>query len=240
VSMAEPSTTRLSVRGDARLMVAPDAVAFLCQITVSRAEKSQSLRAAAVVLERLVGDMVELGGLPLTVDNARAGLTWSASSTTTWAQRGYDNAVDASEPAEAVVATVSLSIALREFELLDRLQAALASDSEVDVSSLRWLVEDDNPGWKEVRAAAIRAAIHTGSDYAAALGGGLESLEHLADAGLLGEETPIRAAGRGWTAQSGGRSHGGDQAPSLTPVPQELRATVEARFIASIAPITDQ
>jgi hypothetical protein len=193
-----------------------------------------------VVLERLVGDVVELGGLPLTADNARAGLTWSASSTTTWAQRGYDKTVDASRPVEAVVAAVSFSIVLRDFGLLDRLQVALASYPEVDVSSIRWLVDDDNPGWKEVRAAAIRAAIHTGTDYAAALGGVLESLEHLADAGLLGDKNPIRASGRGWTAQSGGSSHGGDQAPSLTPVPQELRATVEARFIASIGAITDR
>jgi hypothetical protein len=174
----------------------------------------------------------------VTAENARAGLTWSVSSTTTWVEHTHDKAADASEPAETVVADVSLSIWLRDFDLLDQLQAALASHAEIRESSVRWLV-DDNPGWKEVRAAAIRAAICTGGDYAAALGGSLESLEHLADAGLLGDEAPTRAASRGWTAQSGGSNYEGGHEPSLNPVPQELRATIEARFIASIGPVAE-
>jgi uncharacterized protein YggE len=237
--MTESSTTRLSVRGEARVMVPPDAVSLFCYMTVSRAEKAQSLRVAATVLDELVSELVALGGMPLTADNARAGLTWSASSMTTWVEHTYDKPVDGSETAEAVVAAVSVSIGLRDFDLLDQLQTALASHAEIRENSVRWLVDDDNPGWKDVRAAAIRAAIQIGSDYSVALGGSLESLEHLADAGLLGDETPTRAASPAWAAQSGGSNYEGGHGPSLNPVPQELRATIEARFIASIGPIAE-
>ncbi|HEX7993494.1 MAG TPA: hypothetical protein VF506_06190 [Streptosporangiaceae bacterium] len=41
------------------------------------------------------------------------------------------------------------------------------------------------PAWREVRAAAIRDAIAKGRDYAAALGGGLRAVEHIADPGFL-------------------------------------------------------
>ena len=37
-----------------------------------------------------------------------------------------------------------------------------------------------------MRADAVQAAIAKGRDYAAALGGTLRSVEHIADAGLLG------------------------------------------------------
>jgi uncharacterized protein YggE len=62
--MTESSTTRLSVRGEARVMVPPDAVGLFCHITVSRAEKAHSLRVASTVLEEVVSDLVALGGMP--------------------------------------------------------------------------------------------------------------------------------------------------------------------------------
>jgi uncharacterized protein len=40
-------------------------------------------------------------------------------------------------------------------------------------------VDWDNPGWHDVRAAAIEAAIAKGRDYATALGGQLRTVEHM-------------------------------------------------------------
>jgi hypothetical protein len=56
----------------------------------------------------------------------------------------------------------------------------------------------------------------------------LQDVEHIADAGLLGGDTApyhtVRSLGY---AASGGDQPG---TPALTPVPQELTATIEARF----------
>jgi len=86
----------------------------------------------------------------------------------------------------------------------------------------------DNPAWPQVRAAAISAAIGKARDYAAALGATLRQVEHIADAGLLGSDTAPYDTARGMAF----RASGGDQpgTPALTPVPQELIATIEARF----------
>jgi hypothetical protein len=54
-------------------------------------------------------------------------------------------------------------------------------------------------------------------------------VEHIADAGLLGSDTaPYHTVhGMAFTASGGGDQPG---TPALTPVPQELIATIEARF----------
>ena len=89
--------------------------------------------------------------------------------------------------------------------------------------ALRW----SHPGRREGHA---RAAIRKARDYAAALGATLRQVEHVADAGLLGGDTapyqPVRALAA--TAFSAGADQPGT--PALTPVPQELIATIEARF----------
>ena len=99
----------------------------------------------------------------------------------------------------------------------------------------------DNPAWPGVRAAAVQAAIAKGRDYAAALGGSLRGVEHLADAGLLGGgNTQPGLLGRHAMARAA--SAGGEEpdAPSLDPVPQELAAVVEARFTADGVSLTAQ
>ncbi len=138
----------------------------------------------------------------------------------------------------AATAAVAVVITVRAFGLLDALGEVLAAHEAVSVHHVDWQVDWDNPAWPDVRAAAIRAAIRKGSDYAAALGGSLRTVEHIADAGLLGGDGaqprftgagPMRAA-----AAAGGES----DAPSLDPVPQELVAIIEARFTAGDVPLT--
>jgi uncharacterized protein len=72
-----------------------------------------------------------------------------------------------------------------------------------------------------------------GRDYAAALGGRLSAVEHIADPGLIGGEVQHWAGTGGRSvrfASSGGETA---DAPSLDPVPQELAALIEARFTAT-------
>ena len=135
-----------------------------------------------------------------------------------------------------MTATVAVVIAVRAFDTLEALGAVLATHEALNVREVSWHVDWDNPAWPEVRAAAIQAAIRKGHDYAAALGGSLHNVEHIADAGLLGgsgDGGSFRSAGRALMARSASGDGGESDAPSLDPVPQELAATIEARFTAA-------
>jgi uncharacterized protein YggE len=121
-------------------------------------------------------------------------------------------------------------VTVRDLDLVDGLTGVLAADPRLNVHGVMWDVDWDNPAWKKVRAAAISAAIGKAGDHAAALGATVRQVEHVADAGLLSSSTaPLRVRGAASRAINGG---GGEQPgiPALTPVPQELTATIEARF----------
>ncbi len=127
---------------------------------------------------------------------------------------------------------MSVEIVARNFDALPGIESALAACAEYAVQDTSWRVDDDNPRWTQVRADAIRAAVAKARDYAAALGGTVATVEHIADAGLLGGGDAERAGvvlQRAARKLSGG---GGDATPSLDPVPCELTATIDARFTA--------
>jgi uncharacterized protein len=129
-----------------------------------------------------------------------------------------------------VIATVALQVTVRDVDRLDDLGGVLAAAPGLNVHAVRWHVDWDNPAWPQVRAAAIGAAIGKARDYAAALGAAVRHVEHIADVGLLGGDTaPYQPVG--FVTAKAFRG-GGDQpgTPALTPVPQELIATIEARF----------
>jgi len=236
--MSDPAGTLLSVRGDARLTVAPDYVILASTIKSSRGSKGEAVRAAASELEHLTAGLASLGGVALAASTERHRLTWSAQSATTHAERAHDEQTGRYEPTGQVIATVAVVITARAFGMLDSLSAVLASHEALNVHQVTWQVDWDNPAWPDVRASAIQAAIRKGRDYAAAVGGSLHHVEHIADVGLLGGDTAHYAAtGFAMAAQD---STGGEESgtPSLDPVPQELTATIEARFTASGVALT--
>ena len=233
--MTEPNTPVLSVRGEARRTVAPDSVSLPGALTVRAGSKPDALREAAAALESLIADLRSLGGAPFTPDTERHPLTWSAYSAATH-EETHDPRTGADAPTGNVIATVAVIVTVRDFELLGRLGALLARHERLAINHAGWQVDADNPAWPEVRAAAIHSAIRKGRDYAAALGGSLLEVLHIADVGLLGGEGgdagPRRMARSRYSLQAAAASSGGlePDAPSLDPVPQELIATIEARF----------
>ena len=237
--MSDPTGPFLSVRGDARQTVAPDYVILAGAIELSRGSKAEAVRAAASSLDRLTADLAALGGVALGVDTERRPLTWSAQSATTRVERDHNKKTGRYEPTGQVTATVTVRIAVRAFDTLDAVGTVLAGHETLNLHEVGWHVDWDNPAWPQVRAAAIRAAIRKGRDYAAALGGSLHNVEHIADAGLLGggDSTQYRFASR---ALAMSKSGGGEpDTPSLDPVPQELTAVIEARFTATGVSLTE-
>jgi uncharacterized protein len=234
--MSEPATALLSVRGEARATVAPDFGVLNGVLKATQATKPEALQVAAAGLSQLTSELGSLGGVQLTVGSERSPLSWSAYSATTEVEHEHDEQTGRYGPTGRIIASVALHLVVRAFDLLDRLSGVLATHEAFSVHHVAWGVDPENPTWPQVRAAAIRAAIDKGRDYAAALGGSLNRVEHIADVGLLGAEGTTYGPTRFASARSLAESAGGmPETPSLDPVPQELIAIIDARFIAHVA-----
>jgi uncharacterized protein YggE len=236
--MSDPAGLSLSVRGEARRMVPPDCAVVTAGIACLRGSKAEAVRAAASELDGLTAGLAAQGGVALDAGTVRRPLTWSAQSATTHAGRVYDDKTGRHQLTGQVTAAVAVVITVRAFGLLDALGEVLAAREAVSVHHVDWQVDWDNPAWPDVRAAAIQAAIAKGHDYAAALGGSLRTVEHIADAGLLGGDNAPYGFSGSKMARVAAAGGGESDAPSLDPVPQELVAIIEARFTADGVSLT--
>lgn len=233
VTPPEEHRCLLSVRGEAQRTVMPDQVSIFCAVAAleqsTSAARAAAARAVSAVTEALAGE----GGEALSIETARAPLTWSVQSIRTRAEYAHNKVTGEHGPTGRYRASASLLVAVRDFALLPQVEATLTSADEIEIHAVDWLVDHDNAGWATVRAEAIHAALLKGQDYAAALGGSIVSVDHIADAGLLAGDTPglgVRQATRGMSLTAGGEA----EAASLDLQPQILTATIEARLTANI------
>lgn len=230
----------LSVRGDARRMVAPDYAVLLSTLTVVRESKAHALRVAAAAVDGLIADLGSLGGVALDAATGRRPLTWSTQSATTTEPGEVNVQTGRYEPTGQVSATVVVVITVRELDLLDSLGAALAAHDALAVQNVGWRVDPDNPAWPALRATAVHAAITKASDYAAALGGTLHHVDHIADVGLLGGDDEHHAHRTGRATHDAWLTGEQPSTPSLDPVPQELTAAIDARLTATDVSLTQR
>jgi len=226
--MNDGGSPLLSVRAEARQLAAPDYAVVDGLIEHTARSKAEVVRSVAGSLDRLTADLAALGAVPFDEGAGRRPLTWSAYSSATREELYHDKQTMRMERTGLVTATVALRVTVRDLDALDGLSGVLAAAPGLTVHGVTWHVDWDNPAWPQVRAAAISAAIGKARDYAAALGATVHHVEHIADAGLLGGDTaPHTVYSMGYRASGGGDQPG---TPALTPVPQELIATIEARF----------
>ncbi len=191
----------------------------------------------AVLAGVLVG-LGDLGGQVLTMHSTRAALAWSVQSMQTQPEYAHNKTTGESGPTGRYESTITLQVLVRDFALLERVSAAMTSEDAVRVHSVSWSVDEDNGEWAQVRADAIRAALLKGQDYAAALGGRIIRVDHVADAGLLGCDSGGWATRTRGVALSAMGSSG--EGVSLDPVPQVLHATIEARFTAEVSAVPER
>ncbi|HEV2260306.1 MAG TPA: SIMPL domain-containing protein [Streptosporangiaceae bacterium] len=216
----------LSVRAEARQLVAPDYAVLDGLFEHTAGSKAEAAGWVTASLDRLTADLAGLGGVPFDEAAGRRPLTWSAYSSTTREESYHDKETGRLERTGQVTATVALQVTLRDLGRLDDLAGVLAAHPGLNVHGMTWHVDWDNPAWPQVRATAIGAAFGKARDYAAALGATVRHVEHVADAGLLGGDTaPHVVASMAFSARAGQSG-----TPALNPVPQELIATIEARF----------
>jgi uncharacterized protein YggE len=226
--MTNGDSTLLSVRAEARDLVAPDYAVVDGLIEHTAEAKAEAVQSVADSLDRLLAELAALGAVPFDAGAGRRPLTWTAHSWATRDERYHDKETMKMVRSGQVTATVELRVTVRDMDALENLNGVLAAAPGLNVHGVTWQVDWDNPAWPQVRAAAIAAAIGKARDYAAALGATVQYVEHIADAGLLGGDgAPYLTARSMSFAASGGNQTG---IPALTPVPQELIATIEARF----------
>jgi uncharacterized protein len=228
--MNDGGSPLLSVRAEARQLVASDYAVVNGQIEHTAGSKVEAVRSVADSLDRLTADLAALGAVPFDEGAGRRPLTWSAHSSATHEEFYHDSETGRMQRTGQVTATVALRVIIRDLDALGDLGGVLVAHPSLTVHGETWHVDWDNPAWPQVRAAAIGAAIGKARDYAAALGATLQHVEHIADTGLLGGDTAPYQPVHTVVAKAFGGS--GDQSgtPALTPVPQELIATIEARF----------
>jgi uncharacterized protein YggE len=229
--------TLLSVRGQAWRTVPPDQATVYCAVTDISDSPSAALTAVTGTVTAVTDRLAELGGQPLTVDTTRAALTWSVHSLSVQPEYDHDKVTRVHGPTGRHHASVSVLITLRDFALSKQVTSVLTGHSGLSAHSVNWAVDTDNPGWAQVRADAIQVALHTGQDYAAALGGAVVAVQHVADAGLLGGEAPGQPVRAAYAANAAGGLTSPGDIVGLDPVPQQLSATIEARLTATVGPL---
>jgi uncharacterized protein YggE len=229
--LAATSEVALSVRGESEHTVAPDFAVVRGALTAVADTKADALAMVTDAQGRFTALLAQLGGVPLTVDTERSPLTWSSHTMRTSDEVDYEHGKGRTG---RIIAGLSVAVQVRDLTLLPDVGRALTGVPELQMYQVSWHVDADNPAWPAVRAAAIKAAIGKGRDYAAALGGALERIEHVADVGLLGSgETGSHQTRALSVAGAAGFDDGGGS-PTLDPVPQQIVAIIEARFVASV------
>jgi uncharacterized protein YggE len=229
--------TMLSVRGEARRIVAADQATIVLYVSATGDIKRAAASDVAGALAEITAALADLSGEVLTAETIRAPLTWSTQSIQTSEEHSHDKVTGVHGPTSRHLASVVLLINVRDFTLLGRLEATITEHDTVNVLSVQWSVDDDNPAWALVRADAIHAALLKGRDYAAALGGSVLSVEHVADAGLLGGDAWHDVARKANLAVSAAAHGGQPEGASLDPVPQVLSATIDARLAAAVGSV---
>ena len=220
----------VSVRGEARRMVAPDYASLHGRLTGFAGSSGEALALVRAAQDGVTTALGRLGGTALTVDTHQAPLTWSVGSIGTHDE--HDFAAD--RTSGRVFASAELLVVVRELPLLPDVAAALGRVAALRLHGVSWHVDPANPAWPALRAEAIAAAIAKGRDYASALGGSLRRVVHVADAGLLGGDEGGRR-GFDLAEPAAAMAFGGSPAvPTLDPVPQQLHAVVEARLVADV------
>jgi uncharacterized protein YggE len=227
--------TQISVRGEARRTVPPEYATLYATIHVAGHSRTDALERVASVQDVLVARLSALGGVRLADAGNRAALTWSLSGVSTYDEHDLDKITGAHGPTGRTVADATVVVTLRELRRMDEVSAAVATVDHLDVNQVAWGVDEDNSAWPHLRSDAIAAAVDKARQFAAALGGRLTTVDHVADTGLLGSgERP------GFHAVAASRTVEFSGGPSFDPVAQELVAVVEARCVATTDALTEQ
>jgi uncharacterized protein YggE len=137
------------------------------------------------------------------------------------------------EKASGYRASAALGVVVVDFTMLGDLVLRLADADMVDIAGPYWALRPGSSAYTRARTEAVREARRRAEEYAAAAGARLTGLLEIADSGLLGDGPPREFAAPVAAARMARSSVADDVEMELTPVPQEVSATVVTRFTMS-------
>jgi hypothetical protein len=150
--------TVISVRGESQRIAAPDQASIYATVLATGGTKSAAASDVARVVGLVTAQLAELGGESLTALTTCRPLTWSTQSIHTTEEHAFHQASGGQARAGRHQASANLLINVRDFQVLGRVESILTTHDMVNVGSVHWSVDQDNPAWAQVRADAIRAA----------------------------------------------------------------------------------
>ena len=217
----------LSVRGEASRFVDPDQAELSATVELIHDSAPGAVAAVTASVDSVRRELQRLGGVVREAFSLRQPLTWVTRRVTTSPEWGEHSRTG------RTIGTASLSIFLRDFDLLAEVEPLTSSVPGLRFDHVVWEVDPVNPAWRQVRLEAIDAALRKARDYADALGSSLVSVEHVADLGLLDAEPMHGQAAAAMPAAFAYRQ----PESTLDPVPQQLVAAIEARFRMAPVPL---
>src|SRR5436305_2711555 len=123
----------LSVRAEARDLVAPDYAVVDGLIEHTAGVKAEAVRSVAASLDRLLAELAALDAVPFDAGAGRRPLTWSAHSWTTREELYHDQQTMQMERSGQLTATVALRVTVRDMGVLENLSSVLAAAPGLNV-----------------------------------------------------------------------------------------------------------
>lgn len=183
----------ISVRGTAQLETRPDQATLHIRARARATQPSQVVQELEDSVAAVCSALRDMGGVPVTPEQ-RVSLAWLRAGMSLQRLERWDQQTGENVPTGELEGSVTLQVVVRDLDLLDAVATVLAQHVEMD--SVLWTVDSDNPLWSRVRQLAVEDAFARARDYARALDASLGPVDQIADAGLLSfQAEPFAASG---------------------------------------------
>ena len=218
--------TIITVRGEHTAEFSPEHAIVAATVALDGRDRDEVFARASEVASRLESQLAEL-------HDAAHGpvIRWSAERARVWSQRPW-NAQGRQLPA-VFHAQLQVSATFVDTEALARWVEHVATTDGVNVDGITWGLSEarEKAALVEVRRGAVADALERAQAFAAALGLGNLAPVALADPGMLGDQAGS-AADRMIEVASLRTMKDACGELAFTPRDIELRAAVDARFVA--------
>jgi uncharacterized protein YggE len=206
---APPPTPQVAVRGEARLVVAPEIATVVVTVRTHARDRQTALERCRAGQDEVTGVLTAAGASVESVETAGLAV---------YPEQGEGRR-------EEFAATVTTQVTVAELDTVGDLVVALGRLPDVTVSGPHWRLRPDSPAVEQARLAAVDDAVHRARQYAAAVGARLTELLEISDVGLSSARprvaAPVAAVARFATEEL---------RLDLAPAPQEVLGSVEVRF----------
>jgi hypothetical protein len=219
------SPATISVRGEALLTVEPE----LADLTVVVSTQAKDRREA---FERLVKRNDEVLELLRSYGDSVDRVESSGVAVHPEVRKGGRD-----ERVRSYRGAVRIEVAVADFAVLGEIVARVADLEAAYLEGPLWRLRRNSPVYRKARTRAVQEAVTRAQDYAEALGSRITGLIELADSGLMQSQVarPVQAQFASRAAAMPAAPGAAYEPPALDlePVAQEVRASVEARFLAT-------